>query len=179
MSAHSFCNSNRRQIRQLGRFVPARSPELPLKGLIAAQPFFKGLSPEHLQVLADSGMQTEFAAGQVIFRQGDPANRFYVIESGKVAVELETRDREPILIQTIGPGRELGWSWILPPYYENFTARTLEPTAAIFFYGTRLRAQCDENHDLGYEMMSRMAVVMLHRIEAAIRQLAECHARHS
>ena len=140
---------------------------------IAAQPFFKGLKAEHLKTLAGDAMQTQFAPGQIIFCEGDPANRFYLIERGKVAVELERRDREPIGLDVLGLGRELGWSWILPPYYEHFTARALEATDAIFFYGTRLREQCEENHDLGYEMMTRMAVVMLHRIQAASRQLSE------
>lgn len=144
---------------------------------ITTQPFFKGMSQQHLQLLADSAMQMEFAAGQLIFRQGDPANRFYLIESGKVAVELESQDREPVLIQTIGPGRELGWSWILPPHYEHFTATALEPTKAIFFYGTRLRECGEGNHDLGYELMKRMAEVMSHRIQAATKLLLEAPAR--
>ena len=146
---------------------------------ITGQPFFQGLKAEHLRVLTDHAMQIQFATGSVIFRAGDPANRFYLIESGKVTVELERKDREPIMVQTLGPGRELGWSWILPPYYEHFTVRVLEPTLAIFFYGTRLRAQCDENHDLGYALMSRMAVVMLHRIEAASKSLLECRVESS
>ncbi len=173
MSAHLFSNSNRRQVSEPGGPDAARPAEPPLKALIAAQPFFEGLSPEHVQVLADSAMQTDFAAGEMIIRQGDPANRFYLIESGKVAVELERRERKPILIQTIGPARELGWSWILPPYYEHFSAKALEQTKAIFFYGTRLRECCEENHDLGYELMKRMAEVMLHRIEAASQLLLE------
>ena len=176
MSAHSIWNSTRRQASKLGRPDAASSAEPvleALKALIAAQPFFKGLSSEHLQVLANSALQTEFAAGQIIFRRGDPANRFYLIESGKVAVKLERQEREAILIQTIGPGRELGWSWILPPYYEHFTATALAPTKAIFFHGTRLRECSDENHDLGYELMKRMAEVMLHRIQAASQLLLE------
>ena len=129
-------------------------------------------------MLAESAMHVEFTPGQSIFRSGDPPNRFYLIEHGKVTVQLEVRDREPILIETLGPGRELGWSWILPPeHYEHFSATALEATAAIFFYGTRLRQQCEENHDFGYEMMKRMAVVMLHRIQAATKLLLEAPAR--
>lgn len=143
---------------------------------ITAQPFFKGLKAEHLKSLADDAMQAQFALGQIIFREGDPANRFYLIERGRVAVELEPRDHEPIVVDVLGPGRELGWAWILPPYYENFVARALEPTDAIFFYGSWLRERCQENHDLGYEMMTRMAVVMLHRIQAASQRLLEGHA---
>ena len=180
MSAHSLSNSTRPRVRKSGRPDATGSAEPvldSLKALLAAQLFFKELNREHLQVLADNARQTEFTAGQIIFRRGDPANRFYLVESGKVAVELERPDCEPILVQTIGPGRELGWSWILPPYYEHFTATTLEPTKAIFFHGTRLRECCEENHDLGYELMKRMAEVMLHRIEAASRLLLECPSK--
>jgi CRP/FNR family cyclic AMP-dependent transcriptional regulator len=179
MSAHSIWNSTRRRVSKSGRPDAVRSAEPvveALKTLIVAQPFFKGLSPEHLQVLAESAQPTEFAAGQLIFRRGDSANRFYLIESGKVAVELERRDREPILVQTIGSGGELGWSWMLPPYYEHFTATALEPAKAVFFHGTGLRECCAENHDLGYELMKRMAEVMLHRIQAATKLLLEATA---
>ena len=147
---------------------------------IVAQPFFKGLSEQHLRMLAESAMHTEFAPRQSIFRTGDPPNRFYLIERGKVAVELEVRAGEPIRIETLGPGREIGWSWILQPeHYEQFSTTALEATDAIFFYGTRLRQQCEENHDFGYEMMKRMAVVMLHRIQAGSVQLLESQGKHS
>src|SRR5260370_39757857 len=58
-----------------------------LKALMAAHPFFKGLEGEHLAALVDCAMQAEFASGQVIFREGQPANRFYVILQGAVALE--------------------------------------------------------------------------------------------
>jgi CRP/FNR family transcriptional regulator, cyclic AMP receptor protein len=150
-----------------------------LLALIAAQPFFIGMQKEHLQTLADCALETQFPAGQVIFREGDLANRFYLIKRGKVAVEVERRGAEPILLQTLGPGSDVGWSWILPPYHEHFTARALEATEAIFSHGTQLRDQCAENHDLGYELMNRVAVVMLHRIQATRCQLLACHARLS
>ena len=63
---------------------------------IAAQPCFKGFKAEHLKTLASDAMQTQFTPGQIIFREGEPAKRFYPIERGKVAVELERRDRAPI-----------------------------------------------------------------------------------
>lgn len=146
---------------------------------IGEQPFFKGLSQQHLQTLAECGMRTLFGPGQIILHQGDPANRFYLIENGEAVVELTSEAREPIVIQTVGPGRELGWSWLVSPYTEHFTVRSLTEIQAIFFYGTRLRAQCEENHDLGYEMMKRMADVMAHRLEAASQELLELHGRQS
>ena len=65
----------------------------------------------------------------------------------------------------------LGWSWLFPPYYWHFDARALEPTTAIFFYGTRLREQCEQDHDFGYEIMKRMTQVVIQRLQATRKQL--------
>ena len=142
---------------------------------IVEHPFLKGMTEPHLKTLAASAMQSHFDKGELIFREGDPANRFYLIQQGKVALESNVRDRGTILIQTIGGGDVLGWSWLFPPYYWQFDARALEPTQAIFFYGTRLREQCEEDHDLGYELMKRMAEVIIKRLQTTRRQLLEAY----
>jgi CRP-like cAMP-binding protein len=79
------------------------------------------------------------------------------------------------VVQIIGPGEVLGWSWLFPPYYWQFDTRALEPTTAIFFYGTRLREQCEQDHAFGYEMMKRMTQVVIHRLQAARKQLLSKH----
>lgn len=176
MSARLFGKTTRLRTRNARLPAATRSaePGIPaLNAIIAAHPFFKGLSAAHIQVLTDSALPIDFVTGQTIFRRGDPANRFYLIETGKVVVELARPERKPVLIQTIGAGRELGWSWIIPPYYEHFTARVVEPTKAIFFNGTRLRECCEADHDLGYELMMRTTEVLLQRVEAASQILLE------
>jgi CRP/FNR family cyclic AMP-dependent transcriptional regulator len=67
----------------------------------------------------------------------------------------------------------LGWSWLFPPYCWQFDARTLEPTEAIFFYGTPLREQCEQDHNFGFEMMKRMTQVIIQRLQGARRLLLE------
>lgn len=141
--------------------------------ILSGHPFLKGLSPHQTRLLADSAMVTSFQPGETIFREGDPANRFYLILTGKVAIESYVRDQGNRLIQTIGPGDVLGWSWLFPPFYWHFEARALEATTAIFFYGTPLRAACETDHDLGYELIRRMAAVMLQRLQATRRQLLD------
>jgi CRP-like cAMP-binding protein len=118
-------------------------------------------------------MVTRFNAGETIFREGDPANRFYLILSGKVAVESYVREQGFKVIQTIGTGEVLGWSWLFPPYYWHFDARAVESTEALFFYGTPLRTECETDHELGYELLKRMAEIMLQRLQATRRQLLE------
>jgi len=148
-----------------------------LETSIAEHPFLKGMSAEHLKILADSAMRAEFKEGEIIFREGDPANRFYLIEEGSVVLESRKQDRAPVEIQTIGAGDVLGWSWLFPPYYWNFEARALDSTLAIFFYGTRLREKCEEDRAFGYELMKRMSAVMLQRLQATRKQLLESEAR--
>ena len=142
--------------------------------LVAQQPFFNGLSGPHLQLLADSAMETQFKAGQWLFRQGDPANRFYLILEGKVLIESEVKERGMIPIRTLGPGDDLAWAWLFPPYYMHFSACAIEPTRAIFFYGTRLREQCEANHELGYQLMKRIAEVVIQNLNATQQRLLEC-----
>jgi CRP-like cAMP-binding protein len=142
-----------------------------LAARIAAHPFLQGLSVRHLEILGECAMATQFAEQQVIFREGDLANRFYLIEKGKVALESRGADARLVMVETIGPGDALGWSWLFPPYYWHFGARALERTVAIFFYGTRLRARCDENHDFGYEVVTRLAGVAIRRLQSTQAQL--------
>jgi len=142
--------------------------------LIEQQSFFKGLSGPHLQLLADSAMATQFEAGHWIFRQGDPANRFYLILEGKVSLESEVKERGMLPIRTLGPGDDLGWAWLFPPYYMHFSAWASEPTRAFFFYGTRLREQCETNHELGYQLMKRIVQVVVQNLNATQQRLLEC-----
>ena len=89
---------------------------------------------------------------------------------GKVGLESSTLG-EPIRIEEIHDGDLLGWSWLFPPYAWHFTARALEETDAIFFYGTILREYCEKDHSLGFELFKRMSVVMLRRLQAARQKL--------
>ena len=58
-----------------------------LEAAVAAHPFLIGVSPHHVRLLADCAMRSKFTAGQVIFQKGETANRFYLIERGRVALE--------------------------------------------------------------------------------------------
>ena len=145
-----------------------------LEAQVAAHPFLIGIGAHHIRLLADCAMRSHFEARQVIFREGETANRFYLIEHGKVTLESSTLG-EPIKIEEIGDGDLLGWSWLFPPYAWHFSARALEGTTAIFFYGTVLREYCEKDHSLGFELFKRMSAVMLRRLQAARQRLLNVH----
>ena len=115
----------------------------------------------------------KFETGAIIFEEGSPANRFYLILEGEVLLESEMEDRNVIPIQTLGPGNDLGWSWLFPPYSLHFSARAVKPTRTIFFYGTRLREQCEQDHELGYQIMKRIAEVATQSLRATQRRLMQ------
>lgn len=142
---------------------------------VAAHPFLRGISEPHLRLLTDCAIRTHFEPGQIIFRQGETANRFYLIEQGEVVLEATGQGDNPVVLETLKRGDLLGWSWLFPPYVWQFSARATQPTGAIFFYGTVLREYCEKDHSLGFELFKRMSAVMTHRLQAArARFLSEC-----
>jgi CRP/FNR family cyclic AMP-dependent transcriptional regulator len=147
-----------------------------LEANVAAHPFLLGISPHHIRLLADCAMSTNFEPDQVIFREGETANRFYLIEAGKVVLESSAGTGKPVIIDRIGDGELLGWSWLFPPYVWHFTARAAEPTTAIFFYGTVLREYCEKDPALGYELFKRMSEVMTRRLQFARTRLLKAYA---
>jgi len=147
-----------------------------LEAAVAAHPFVLGLSEHHIRLLADCAMQTRFAQGHIIFRQGETANRFYLIEQGNVALDSSANNDEPVTIDEIGAGDLLGWSWLFPPYVWHFSARAVEPTSAIFFYGTVLREYCERDQALGFELFKRMSEVMMRRLQSARARLLAAYA---
>src|SRR6266568_4707642 len=149
----------------------------PLAARVMLHPFLAGMNRAQLALLTDCAMATHFKKGQTILREGEFANRFYLIESGKVALESGSGFGDPVMIEAISAGDLLGWSWMFPPYVWQFTARAVEPTTAIFFYGTILREYCEKDHSLGYELFKRMSVVMIKRLQAARKQMLFVHVR--
>jgi CRP-like cAMP-binding protein len=143
----------------------------PLAGAIAAHRFVADMKPEHLKKLVEVAMFKQFERDEMIFKEGDPANRFYLVCQGKIALESGHNPDAPPLIHLIGEDEVLGWSWLFPPYNWHFSARAVEPTTAIFFYGTRLREECEDDPAFGFELMKRVAAIVIQRLQVTRVQL--------
>ncbi len=135
--------------------------------------FFDGMQPAHLAVLSEGAKAVQFKAGDELFRETDPAGQFYLIESGKIALEAHEPANRTTLVQTLGAGDVLGWSWLFPPFIWHFQARAIEPTTMIALNGAHLLVSAERDHDFGYELMKRVAQVVIHRLQATRKQLLE------
>jgi CRP-like cAMP-binding protein len=141
-----------------------------LQETIRRYAFFDGMQPGHLAILTDRARAASFGSGEVLFREGEPANSFYLIRSGRIALEACEVADGTVSIQTLGPGEVLGWSWLFPPFVWHLRARTLEPTDAVVLDGAHLLVAAERDHDFGYELMKRVAQVVIHRLQATRKQ---------
>ena len=146
-----------------------------LERILGEHPFFGGMEEPYLQLFVDCASNVRFAAGDMIFREGEEANTFYLIRHGRVGLETSAPERGSVIIATLSEGEVLGWSWMVPPYRWRFDARAMEAVRAIALDGRCLRGRSEEDHDLGYELMKRCAQVMEQRLQAARLQLLDVY----
>lgn len=133
-------------------------------------PFVSGLTEEQLAILARCALPVRYEAGQSIFHEGEPANRFYLILHGGVALQSRTSAEGVTLVATLAGGDVLGWSWMFPPFKWHFDAVAVEATQTVFFYGTWLRQMAEVHPEFGYELMKRLADLLIQRLQATRRQ---------
>jgi CRP-like cAMP-binding protein len=138
---------------------------------LSEHPFFMGLRPDHLALLSGCATTTRAEGGEFLFREGQPARSFYVVRHGSVAIASITPHEGLVVIQTVGDGDVLGWSWLLPPYNWHFGAYAVEPTTLIALDAVCVRGKCEHDPVFGFEIMRRFAQVMASRLEATHLQL--------
>ena len=120
-------------------------------------------------------MPTNFKADQVIFREGEMANRFYLILEGRVILEAESPDQPSVPVDYASTGDVLGWSWLFPPYKARFDARALNAVRALSLDGACLRKKCESDPALGYQLLRRFTEVVVSRLEATRMQLLDLY----
>jgi CRP/FNR family cyclic AMP-dependent transcriptional regulator len=141
---------------------------------LATHPFLHGMSRHQLTVLAASGSDVVFPARHRMFEDGGSAGRFWLIRSGYVLLDLHVPGQGRVRIETIGMGELLGWSWLFPPFRWAFGAVTVSPVEAFEFDGRAVRAGCEADPRLGYELTQRLARVIANRLQATrVRLISE------
>ena len=142
-----------------------------LEELIETHPFLTGMSREFHNFLCDCGSLRRFGSQQQVFQQGGEADHFYLISKGRVTVEATPPAGERIIIQTLGAGDALGWSWLLPPYQWCFSATTALPTDVLSFGAQLLRQKAQEDPDFARELLTRITRVLVERLQATLHEL--------
>jgi CRP-like cAMP-binding protein len=146
-----------------------------LDEVVLDAPAFAGLEEPFAARLAGCAQTAGFERGEALFREGDPADHFYVVRRGRVALEIFVPGRGPLTIETLEPGEIVGWSWLFPPHRWHFDARALEDVRAVAVDGACLRGKCDEDPAFGYELMRRFSAIMIERLQATRLRLLDVY----
>ena len=150
-----------------------------LDQLLSEHRFFVGMSPDVAQIVSGCGQNQVFSAGQFLGKEGQAADDFYLIRSGRVALEIFVPGKEPLVLETLEQGDVLGWSWLIEPYQWMFDARAVEPVRAIALDGKCLRGKLDANPALANELYSRFIGVLAGRLTGARLRLIDMFAQPS
>jgi CRP/FNR family transcriptional regulator, cyclic AMP receptor protein len=138
-------------------------------------PFFEDLAPADLELIAGCGSNVRFLEGELLFRDGDRADSFFVIRHGTVALETFVPGRGAVTIETLDAGEVVGWSWLFQPYRWHFDARARSLVRATRFDAECLRGKCESDPRLGYDLMSRFAQVMIDRLQSTRLRLLDVY----
>jgi CRP/FNR family cyclic AMP-dependent transcriptional regulator len=144
---------------------------------LAVHPFLRGMSGDQLAVLAQAACGVTFPTGHRLFEDGGHASRFWLIQSGCVALDVNVPGQGRARIRTLGIGELLGWSWLFPPFTWAFGAVTIGPVEAFEFDGRAVRAYCAADPALGYELTQRLVRVIVNRLQATRIRLISVSAQ--
>ncbi|MCU7729482.1 cyclic nucleotide-binding domain-containing protein [Actinoplanes sp. KI2] len=144
--------------------------------LIAINPVFAQLSAAHRALLADGGIPVSFRAGERLFAEGGPADKFWLIDSGSVALDMQVPGRGEQVIETLVGRTVLGWSWLHPPYRWHFGAVAREQTTAVAFDAVSVGQRCADDPAFGYAIMCCFTPIIIERLMATRLRVLDLYA---
>ena len=140
---------------------------------IAESQLFAGLATDVTGFLSRHARSRQLANGEVLFHYGDRADHFYLIMSGRIAVEVAAITGPTLELLELEPGSVVGWSWLIAPHRWTFQARAIMPTELIEFDGTAILKRCEEEPRFGYELLKRFSTLMSERLQSARQKMME------
>jgi CRP/FNR family cyclic AMP-dependent transcriptional regulator len=145
--------------------------------VLGAQPFLRGMPAAQLAVLAELCQHVTIPSRERLFDEGSRADRFWIIDAGQVTLDASVPGQGRVIIETLGRGDVIGLSWMLPPYQWRFGAVATQPTQASVFDARAVRAACDADPVLGYELSRRFSAVVVNRLQATRARLIDACSR--
>lgn len=141
---------------------------------LRGQAFCAGLPAAAVELLARCAVDQRLRRGEFLFREGEPADRFFLVRRGRVAIEIRTPVRA-VVLDTIEDGDVVGWSWLVPPRRWTFDALAVTDTTALRFDAAGVRAGCEADPRVGYELTLRFVEVMNRRLHSARIRLLDLY----
>jgi CRP/FNR family transcriptional regulator, cyclic AMP receptor protein len=143
---------------------------------LAGHAFLRGMPAEQVALLGRLAAPISVPAGHRLFEEGGCAENCWLLTAGQVALDLPMPGRANLIVETLGAGDVIGFSWLSPPHQWQFGAETLEPTTAFELDGPAVQALCDAHPELGYQLATRMLAAAVRRLQATRIRLLDLYA---
>ena len=140
---------------------------------LSAHEFFSEFSDDSLKFLCECSSTREIKKGQILFLQGEHADKFYVVRSGRISIQMPAIMGPTLEIQTVDEDQVLGWSWLISPYKWNFQTKAEEDSELLQFDGVAILARCEQEPKFSYELLKKFAVLMSVRLNAARQKMMD------
>lgn len=134
------------------------------------------LPAEHRERLMRIAREVSFDAGSRLFEEGRRADKFWIVRTGTVALDLHVPGRQAPVIESLGHGELIGWSWLYSPYVWQLGAEAMSPVRAYEFDAVTVRAMCEEDPEFGRAVAVWVGRVLAHRLHAARTRLLDLYA---
>ncbi|MFE1176130.1 Crp/Fnr family transcriptional regulator [Streptomyces sp. NPDC058773] len=138
-------------------------------------PLLHVLPPEGRARLMQFAHEVTFPSGTRIFEEGKPADRFWIVRTGSVNLDIQASGRRPTVVDSLGHGDLLGWSWLLPPYAWRMGAEAFTPVRAYEFDATAVRALCEADAALGLAVTRCVLDVVARRLQSTRHRLLDLY----
>ena len=144
-----------------------------IEALLLESPFFQSFPQDHLRLLAECSEIVHFNENELLLTEGEKADYFYLILSGSVAIESHYPGREALIVSKVVTQGIVGFSWLFPPFRNQFDARAVTRGSAIRLNGSCLLPIIESDHALGYHLLKGFSAIMLQRMQSARRQMLD------
>ncbi|HEV7206933.1 MAG TPA: cyclic nucleotide-binding domain-containing protein [Jatrophihabitans sp.] len=138
-------------------------------------PALAGLDAEHRQLLADLAETVTLPPGERIFEEGQVADACWLIRTGRVTLDAGQPAGPRYVVQTLGPGDVLGWSWLVPPYRWQLGASAAEAVTAVRLDAAAMRAAAETDPAFGYPLLLGFVTALLPRLHGTRARLLDLY----
>lgn len=142
----------------------------------AAAGMLQALPGEHRDRLMRLAREVSFPQGTRLFKEGGRADRFWIIRTGTVTLDMNVPGRRAAVIETLRHNELIGWSWLFAPHVWHLGAEATSPVRAYEFDAAEVRSLCREDPAFGASVAQWVGDVLAQRLRSARTRLLDLYA---
>ncbi len=136
------------------------------------------LTDDMLQCLVPITEMLLYDEHEMIFKQGETADRFFLLKKGKILLEQRITKTLTVSLSAIKPGFSFGWSAMLDKGVYSTDALCAEPCTVYSFRESKIKKAMENDHSLGFIISRRLLYVLKKRYDARTEQFVKTIKLH-